>query len=113
MSEMVNTDIATKYGTGRKTLKSYLMGLGLSLLLTLCSFVLVGKHLLPTAYIYVSISILAILQLIAQVIFFLRLNSSEEGKWSLMPFIFTIVIVGILVGGSLWIMINLNYNMVH
>lgn len=113
MSEMIDTHVATKYGTGRKTLKSYLVGLGLSLLLTLSSFALVGKHLLPTASIYILIAVLAIFQLIAQVICFLRLNSSEKGRWNLMPFIFTIVIIAILVVGSLWIMINLNYNMMH
>lgn len=113
MSELVDTDVATKYGTGRKTLKSYLLGLGLSLLLTLCAFLLVGKHLLASQYLYILLAVLAICQLITQVICFLRLNSSAKGRWNLMSFIFTIFIVAILVGGSLWIMFNLNYNMVH
>ena len=108
-----HADIATKYGTGQKTLKSYLLGLGLSLLFTFLAFALVGKHLLPNQYIYITIAILAVCQLIAQVFCFLRLNTSPKGRWNLMPFIFTIVIVLVLVIGSLWIMFNLNYNMVH
>jgi len=105
--------VATKYGTGQKTLPSYIIGLALSLLLTLISFALVAKHLLSDKATYILLGVLAILQLIAQTVFFLRMNTSEEGRWNLMPFIFTIVIVLVLVFGSFWIMYNLNYNMVH
>lgn len=100
-----------KYGAKAKTLKSYLTGLFLSLLFTFASFAVVGMHLLHTAALYITITALAIAQLFAQVICFLRLNTSEEGQWNTMPFIFTFVIVGVLVGGSLWIMYNLNVNM--
>ena len=100
-----------KYGVKAKTLKSYLTGLFLSLLLTAASFSLVGKHLLSTTNLYIVLTILAVAQLFAQVICFLRLNVSQEGRWNTMPFIFTFIIVGVLVGGSLWIMYNLNMNM--
>lgn len=100
-----------KYGVKAKTLKSYLTGLSLSLVLTAVSFGLVAKHLLSTTNLYIVLTALAVAQLFAQVICFLRLNVSQEGRWNTMPFIFTFVIVGILVGGSLWIMYNLNMNM--
>lgn|SRR3990167_6568881 len=106
-------DIATKYGSGRKTLKSYLTGLILSLAFTLLAFLLVAKHALSVPHLYISLAVLAVLQLIAQVVCFLRMNASKEGQWNLMPFLFTIVIVLVLVVGSLWIMYNLNYNMMH
>lgn len=101
------------YGMGKKTLRSYIIGLLLSLIFTLCSFGIVSHHSLSTEYIFVSLAVLAIAQLIAQVVFFLRMNASEEGRWNLMPFLFTILIVAVIVGGSLWIMYNLNYNMVN
>ena len=101
------------YGMGKKTLKSYMIGLLLSLLFTFCSFGIVTRHTLSTMSIFIVLAILAVLQLIAQVIFFLRMNATEEGRWNLMPFLFTIVIVAVIAGGSLWIMYNLNYNMVH
>lgn len=100
-----------KYGAKVKTLKSYLIGLGLSLLFTFAAFTLVAQHLLSTEYLYITITALAVAQLFAQVIFFLRLNVSTEGQWNTMPFIFTFIVVGVLVGGSLWIMYNLNVNM--
>ncbi|MSP53603.1 MAG: cytochrome o ubiquinol oxidase subunit IV [Gammaproteobacteria bacterium] len=106
---------------GLKTLPAYVTGLILSLLLTLAAFGLIAAHLYKPEYIqnmsvaaiYITIAVLALIQLIVQVACFLRLNASAEGKWELMPFIFTLLIVAILVSGSLWIMYNLNYNMMH
>lgn len=100
-----------KYGAKAKTLKSYLTGLFLSLIFTFAAFTLVGKHLMGVEGLYITLTALAVAQLFAQVICFLRLNMSDEGQWNTMPFIFTFVIVGVLVGGSLWIMYNLNINM--
>ena len=100
-----------KYGAKPKTLSSYLTGLFLSLLFTVMAFGLVSMHILSKPELYIAITVLAIFQLFAQVICFLRLNTTREGQWNTMPFIFTFVIVGVLVGGSLWIMYNLNVNM--
>lgn len=106
-----STETTIKYGAKLKTLKSYMTGLILSLILTGIAFTLVGKHLLDTEGLYISLTALAVAQLFAQVICFLRLNTTAEGRWNTMPFIFTFIIVGVLVGGSLWIMYNLNINM--
>ena|SRR3990167_1454932 len=109
-NEIVNT---SNFGNSQKTFASYIIGLTLSLLFTLIAFWLVGKHALPQTGLYVAITVLALFQLFAQVVFFLRMNVSPEGRWNSMPFIFAILIILILVFGSLWIMYNLNYNMVH
>ena len=100
-----------KYGAKLKTLKSYLIGLGLSLIFTFIAFALVGDHVFNDKDLYILITALAIAQLFAQVICFLRLNVTSEGRWNTMPFIFTFLVVGVLVFGSLWIMYNLNVNM--
>jgi cytochrome o ubiquinol oxidase operon protein cyoD len=56
----------------------------------------------------------AIAQFLVQVIFFLRLTTkSPQGKINIMAFIFTGVILTSIICGSLWIMWNLNYNMMH
>lgn len=95
-----------------KTLKSYVVGFLLALVLTLLSFGVAAEHALFTvSQFYVTLVVLAVLQLLVQVTFFLRLNAAEEGRWNLMPFLFTIVIVLVILIGSLWIMYNLNYNM--
>lgn len=100
-----------KYGVKPKTLTSYLTGLFLSLIFTIMSFGLVMMHVLDKVELYITISVLAVFQLFAQVICFLRLNTTREGQWNTLPFIFTLLIVSVLLGGSLWIMYNLNYNM--
>ncbi len=96
-----------------KTFGSYIAGLILSLLLTLMSFGIISERVFSDKYLYISLAVLAIIQLFVQSICFLRLNASNEGKWSLMPFIFCILIIAILVSGSLWIMYNCNYYMMH
>lgn len=106
-------EVTIKYGAKLKTLKSYVIGFVLSLLLTLMAFGFVGEHLFTERMLYVLLVALALLQLFVQVVFFLRMNTTTEGRWNTMPFLFTIVIVSVLVFGSLWIMYNLNYNMMH
>lgn len=100
-------------GTSPKTLAAYVTGFVLCIILTLIAFALVGKQLLTGSDVYIALSILALVQLFVQVICFLRLNASAEGQWNLMPFLFALLVVMILVSGSLWIMYNLNYNMMH
>lgn len=105
-------DEATKYGTGRKTLAAYLWGLVLCLILTALAFAVTTKHIFTdTSAIYISLAILAFVQFVVQIVFFLRINATPEGRWNLFPFLFTIVVAAILIGGSIWIMVNLNYNM--
>jgi len=113
MSNHQEVTATANFGMGRKTLKAYVIGLVLSILFTLGSFGIVEVHSLSNPMIFVLLAVLAIAQFIAQVVFFLRMNVSPEGRWNSMSFIFALVIVAVLVFGSLWIMVNLNYNMVH
>jgi cytochrome o ubiquinol oxidase operon protein cyoD len=102
-----------RYGAKAKTLQSYLTGLFLCLLLTCLSFGLVVYKILPTTELYIAISILAIVQLLVQIICFLRLNTTKEGLENSLSFAFAILVVVILVSGTLWIMYNMNYFMSH
>lgn len=95
-----------------KTFKSYFVGFCLALLITLIAFYITARHgSLSTNSVCLILSLLALLQLIVQAMCFLRLNGAQEGRWELMPFLFTIVIAVVILGGSLWIMYNLNYFM--
>jgi cytochrome o ubiquinol oxidase operon protein cyoD len=111
---MANHAMASTVPTsGQKTLGAYLSGLALCLVLTFMAFGIVEYHVMSAISIDITLAVLAIIQLVVQCVFFLRLNTSEEGMWNLLPFLFAILIIGILAGGSLWIMANLNYYMVH
>ncbi|MCK5819488.1 MAG: cytochrome o ubiquinol oxidase subunit IV [Psychromonas sp.] len=113
MSESTTNELVTRNKQGVKTLTSYIIGLVLSLLLTVTAFTIVGRHMMTTEHLYIYVMLLAIIQLFVQIVCFLRLNASPEGRWELMPFIFAVVIVLVLVTGSIWIMLNLNYHMMH
>ncbi len=107
---MVNTHEVASAGHG--TLKSYIIGFILSIALTIIPYYLVVSHAaLPEHTIIVSIVLIGVIQLLVQLIFFLHLGLSPSQRWNLMTFVFTVLIVGILVVGSLWIMYNLDYNM--
>ena len=54
---------------GQKTLTSYIIGLALSLIFTFTAFALVMKQAMPVEYLYITLTLLAVGQLIAQVIF--------------------------------------------
>jgi cytochrome o ubiquinol oxidase subunit IV len=102
---------SSKPESGQKTLSAYIVGFVLCVVLTLMAFGLIETRLLSDTYLYITLAALAIVQLFVQSICFLRLNCSAEGKWNLLPFLFTLLIIAILVSGTLWIMYNLNINM--
>lgn len=98
-------------GAGHGTLTSYIIGFILSILLTIIPYMLVINHVISTDAIIIAVVVLGIVQLLVQLIFFLHLNTSNDGRSTLLSFAFTFLILAILVAGSLWIMWNLNYNM--
>lgn len=91
--------------------KSYIIGFVLSLLLTLASYEVVVGHLFSVEGTYLAVVVLALAQFIVQVIFFLHLTSESKPRWNAVSFAFTLIITFILVAGSLWVMYNLNHNM--
>lgn len=97
---------------GHGTRRGYLIGFGLSAVLTAAPFWLVMTGALPSAQAAAAIIIaLAFVQIIVHTVFFLHVNTRAEGGWTLMALIFTVVMVAIVISGSLWIMYHLNSNM--
>jgi len=93
------------------TLRSYITGFALSLTLTLVPFVLVLYHILGRGALFAGIVASALLQLVIQLGFFLHVSLDASGRPRLFSFLFTAVMVLIVVLGSLWIMHDLNYFM--
>lgn len=93
------------------TLQSYIVGFILSIALTFIAFWLVSEHLLQGWPLIFTISALAVVQVIVQLLFFLHLGIDSRPPWNLITFLFMIVVMAILVIGSLWIMYNLDYYM--
>lgn len=93
------------------TYKSCVYGFIISVILTLISYWLVKVRVFSPSNLYIAIAILAFIQLLTQLIFFLHITAEKKPRLNLISFAFTITITAILVGGSLWVMYNLNYNM--
>ena len=97
---------------GHGTRRSYLIGFALSVILTAIPFWLVMSHAIQdTQTIALIIFAMAAVQVIVHVIYFLHLDSRAEGGWTLVSFVFTVVVVAITIGGSVWVMYHLNSNM--
>ncbi|MFW0094920.1 MAG: cytochrome o ubiquinol oxidase subunit IV [Coxiella endosymbiont of Haemaphysalis qinghaiensis] len=102
------------YGTGKKKLGIYVTGMILCIILTLISFMTVMYTMLSKTVMLAVIFVSAFIQFIVQVIFFLRLNiKNEQSRMNLMSLVFTMVILIVLIGASLWILWTLRYRMMH
>jgi cytochrome o ubiquinol oxidase operon protein cyoD len=90
---------------------SYLVGFIVSIVLTVIPFWLVMKSGFSPDTVLVSILVLGVVQIFVHLVYFLHLNTSPEERWNLIAFAFTILVVVILIGGSVWIMYHINVNM--
>lgn len=93
------------------SLKNYTIGFVLSVALTVIAYLAVVNHWMVGWVLVATIITLAIIQLMIQLVFFLHLGSEEKPRWNLLTFLFMMMVLLIIVVGSLWIMNNLNYNM--
>lgn len=92
------------------SVKSYSIGFGLAIIFTLAAFLTVTSGWFSQGAAIAIISFLAVVQLIVQLVFFLHLGR-DKVKWKASAFYTMLLILILIVGGSLWIMYNLDYNM--
>lgn len=101
----------------QKLLGKYITGFVLSIIFTLTAYILVQAHVnshgqtLSRNMLLGIIAVLAIVQFVVQLVFFLHLSFRAKERWQMLVFWFMIGVVFILVGGSIWIMSSLNYRM--
>ncbi len=98
-------------GISRGSLKSYLTGFVLSLILTAIPFALVMRGALSAAAALAAIFSAGIVQILVHLHYFLHLDTSSAARWNLLALMFTLLILALFVGGTLWIMSSLNYRM--
>ena len=98
-------------GISRGSLKSYLTGFVLSLILTTIPFALVMSGTLSSLAALVCIFSAGLVQILVHLHYFLHLDTSSAARWNVLALIFTLLIMILFVGGSLWIMSSLNYCM--
>jgi cytochrome o ubiquinol oxidase subunit IV len=99
-------------GMPHATLKGYLTGFVLSVILTAIPFWLVMAKVFPDNKTTVLIVLaFAVVQILVHMVYFLHLNTTSEGGWNMLALIFTLVLVVIALSGSLWVMYHMNVNM--
>ena len=59
----------------------------------------------------VAIFAAGLVQILVHLHYFLHLDVSSAARWNVVALIFTILILTLFVGGTLWIMWTLNYRM--
>jgi cytochrome o ubiquinol oxidase operon protein cyoD len=92
---------------------SYVIGLGLATLLTIVSFFIAisGTALVWGPSIPVALVVLAVAQMGVHLVFFLNITTGPDNVNNVMALAFGVLIVLLLLAGSLWIMANMNHNM--
>ncbi len=96
---------------GHGSVKSYLTGFALSVLLTAVPFALVMLHLMPAATLIPVIVGIGVVQIVVHLVYFLHMNTSPGHIWNNAAFVCALIIVLIVIAGTLWVMYHMNHNM--
>jgi len=90
---------------------SYVVGLGLALLLTGISFWVASTSSLWGPGIAVGLMVLAIAQMGVHLVFFLHITSGPDNTNNVLALAFGVLIVFLVMVGTIWIMAHMNNNM--
>lgn len=91
--------------------RSYLIGLGYALVLTVASFWASTTPLIYPPGVPILLGVLAIAQMGVHLVFFLHISSAPDQTNNLLALAFGIFVVALTVFGSMIIMAHLNHNM--
>jgi cytochrome o ubiquinol oxidase operon protein cyoD len=100
-----------RHASVRLRVLGYVVGLALAVLLTATSFFIAGTNLVWQPSIPIAIIVLAIAQMGVHLVFFLHITTGPDNTNNVMALAFGLLIVLLVISGSLWIMANLNHNM--
>ncbi|MBM3200808.1 MAG: hypothetical protein FJZ56_00175 [Chlamydiae bacterium] len=92
-------DVSHKWNSSFKPL---ILGFIAAVILTIFSYLASSMLLIAT---------LAVIECVVLLVTFLGLGLEAKPRWNLLAFFFMLAVTIILIGGSVWIMNHLNYNM--
>lgn len=93
------------------TVLSYVIGFVLSLVFTAIPYYMVVNKTISGSALLTTIIAIAVLQMLIQIFFFLHLGRGPKPFYNVVFFVATVITILIVIGGSIFIMNNLNYNM--
>jgi len=91
------------------SLKNYLIGFVLAVILTVIPFAFAMAGWLPLGGTFAVIAIAAVVQVVVHLHYFLNLSFAKSSRDNLGAMAFAGVLIFLMVGGTLWIMFNLDY----
>ncbi|MDH0645428.1 cytochrome o ubiquinol oxidase subunit IV [Pseudomonas sp. GD03858] len=93
------------------SVKSYMIGFVLSIILTAIPFGLVMFPTLPKNLTVLIVVAMAVIQVVVHLVYFLHMDRSKEQRSNVSTFLFTVLVIALLVGLSLWIMFSIHFEM--
>ena len=111
MAEQSEADGAVGVAPGGDSSSKYFIGYGLAVALTLASFWAAQTSLVWAPSLPVLLGVLAIAQMGVHLVFFLNVSSAPDQTNNFLALAFGVLVVGLVIFGSMWIMTNLNDNM--
>ena len=94
-----------------RSIRPYLIGLGLAFILTAIPFALATVSALPRSTTLVIVAAAAILQVLVHFRMFLHIGLRSTPAENLIALAFAAILIVFMVGGTLWIMFDLHYRM--
>ena len=89
----------------------YTVGLFSAVILTAASFWVANTSVLWSPGVPLGLAVLAIAQMGIHLVFFLHITTAPDNTNNVLALAFGVLIVFLVIAGSLWIMANLNANM--
>jgi cytochrome o ubiquinol oxidase operon protein cyoD len=104
---------ANSHAASHGSVKSYATGFILSVILTVIPFWMVMSGRFDRHATTVAIFAFAVVQILVHLKAFLHLNFTREGRINSFSFMFTALVIVLLVGLSIWIISSATLMMVH
>jgi cytochrome o ubiquinol oxidase operon protein cyoD len=91
------------HGASHGSVKTYMTGFILSIILTVIPFWMVMSGSYTKHDTLIAIFAFAVVQIVVHLKYFLHLNFSKDGRLNTFSFLFTALVIVLLVGLSVWI----------
>lgn len=111
MNGIHNLGAGTSGDAYRRDLHTYLWGLALALTLTAAPFALVYWHAIATSWLLIAIGVFGLVQALVHFRCFLHVNPPHENVDELLLVLFTVIILVMMAGGTVWVLGDLHARM--
>ncbi|MEM5421488.1 cytochrome o ubiquinol oxidase subunit IV [Paraburkholderia ferrariae] len=98
--------MAQSHAESHGSLGGYVAGFILSVLLTAGAFGVVLHGTLDASAALIVIAVLAFVQVVVHLVFFLHLNTSPGQGWNVLSLAYTVLAAAFLIFGTIWVMHN-------